>query len=259
MPAIQLLQTLFYHVLLLKFIYVEAFLIQSTKFTKLFYDTILTMNFGGMSFGIPFISSGDFGEGNLSQSDLDEYRRRLGENSPTPQDAFRFAGLQTRLSNMLSHKDNKVYRSAILMIKGKQGPPLSEDKKSILEATIKTLEAKALKADKTKIVEKRAEKENIDGVRVRLVSDATKRGVVVPEEWKFYDSEGRIFKVKMDDGATTATHSRNELQLICAKCNDKDGTSRCSRCRYQPYCGVVCQREDWAHHKLICKQYKKAP
>lgn len=217
------------------------------------------MNFGGMSFGMPFIPSGDFGEGNLTQSDLDDYRRRLGEKSPSPQDAFRFADLQMRLSNKLSHKDSNAYQSAILLIKGKQGPPLSEDKKAILEATIKTLEAKALGADKTTIVEKRTEKENIDGVRVRLVNDATKRGVVVPEEWKFHDIEGRVFKVKMDDGVTTATHSRTELQLICAKCNDKDGTSRCSRCLYQPYCGVVCQRKDWAHHKLNCKQFKKAP
>eukprot|EP01126_Amoeba_proteus_P049556 TRINITY_DN5802_c0_g2_i1.p1 TRINITY_DN5802_c0_g2~~TRINITY_DN5802_c0_g2_i1.p1 ORF type:complete len:103 (-),score=14.52 TRINITY_DN5802_c0_g2_i1:69-377(-) len=39
---------------------------------------------------------------------------------------------------------------------------------------------------------------------------------------------------------------------LCAGCVTKKGTTRCGRCKSRLYCGVDCQRADWAKHKLNC-------
>ena len=33
---------------------------------------------------------------------------------------------------------------------------------------------------------------------------------------------------------------------------DQPGTKSCSACKTSFYCGVICQKEDWAHHKEEC-------
>ncbi|KAF6753014.1 hypothetical protein DFP72DRAFT_903114 [Ephemerocybe angulata] len=39
----------------------------------------------------------------------------------------------------------------------------------------------------------------------------------------------------------------------CGKCGIRDvKMSRCSRCKKMPYCGPMCQKEDWKTHKLNC-------
>jgi hypothetical protein len=202
----------------------------------------------------PFTMDKSFGSGPLTQADLDDYRKRLGGKSPTPMDAMRFAELLMKLTDRLVDEDLQAYNNSIYVLKAQSGP-LTAEKKVQAEAVIQRLETRALNADKSKVTASRMESNNIEGLRVRLVSDPSKRGMVVPHSsgGKFCDKMGQLFEVQIDGQGTVSSHRRTELQIICAKCNDKDGTNRCSRCRYQRYCSTTCQRADWADHKNKCK------
>ena len=57
----------------------------------------------------------------------------------------------------------------------------------------------------------------------------------------------------------------NIFKLYCAKCSSlkrKDNTNtnlyRCTNCKLVRYCCSECQRNDWVHHKIICKPLTKA-
>lgn len=73
------------------------------------------------------------------QSDFDEYKGRLGERSPTPFDAFRFAQLESAIVNSLSPSDMSNYVNAIWVWKGKE-----PGDKTRAAAIIRELEAKAV-------------------------------------------------------------------------------------------------------------------
>ena len=55
----------------------------------------------------------------FTQSDLDDYKRRLAENSPSPGDAFRYAALRLSLTSLLGAADKEKYDTAIMITKGK--------------------------------------------------------------------------------------------------------------------------------------------
>ena len=46
----------------------------------------------------------------------------------------------------------------------------------------------------------------------------------------------------------------NEICTVCGISNDK--VKKCSACGNVAYCGVKCQRKDWAEHKFSCKSWK---
>lgn len=52
--------------------------------------------------------------------------------------------------------------------------------------------------------------------------------------------------------AAAADIQRDQHKHICAGCGGK-GEKRCSVCRTTWYCGVDCQKADWAQHKKSCK------
>ena len=136
----------------------------------------------------------------------------------------------------------------------KESPPASAESRTMAETVIKRVESKALAADPAQVTEQRAKKERIEGLRVRLVSDKTKRGVVLTETgFVVVDDRGRRFQVKLDGETTTCSFSRTELNVLCSVCGE-DAPNRCSRCTFQPYCSPACQRGDWAQHKPNCKK-----
>jgi hypothetical protein len=50
---------------------------------------------------------------------------------------------------------------------------------------------------------------------------------------------------------------RDELDIICIKCNSSVADQRCSRCKKNWYCGRECQSKDWKVHKRECCIIKK--
>ena len=45
------------------------------------------------------------------------------------------------------------------------------------------------------------------------------------------------------------------IKHTCAACNKLgDNLKLCSRCKGPRYCGVTCQRKDWADHKHVCQK-----
>ena len=207
---------------------------------------------GPVTMGAPMSLPAGFGTAPLTQEDLDDYRRRLQEKSPTPMDAMRFSDLSMRLSRRLCHKDKEIYDMSIRLLK--ESPPVSAESRAVAETVVKRVESKALAADPAQVTEQRAKKERIEGLRVRLVSDKTKHGVVLTETgFVVVDDRGRRFQVKLDGETTTCSFSRTELQLLCSVCGE-DAPNRCSRCTFQPYCSPACQRSDWDAHKPKCKK-----
>jgi hypothetical protein len=197
----------------------------------------------------------------LTHSDLDEYERRLGNNSPTPMDAIRFTDLAMRVAKALSHKDNDVYRESVFQLK-KTPSTRSEDEKRKIRQIILNLRTKLLSNNIDKVEEKRRVREDIYGLRVRLVSDPSKRGVVpvrVKGEWSMNTGNCIQFAVKFDndsESSSTEKYVCTELQLLCVTCDDKDGKYRCSKCQREPYCSQECQEAAWATHKLSCRRFQ---
>jgi len=202
------------------------------------------MAFGAGGFNDP--------ESPLTQEDLDDYRRRLGAPSPTPKDAMMFSILSMKITSRLIHKDLEIYNMAIRALKA--NPPASEIPKLQLE--ISSLEQKALQADSKKIREKRVEKEKIVGLRVRLNSDESKIGLVVPSDSVFtlHNDRGQVFNIKFDGSNEVKEYSRTDLKLLCSTCGIKDAGLRCARCKFAPYCSTDCQKIDWPKHKPKCEK-----
>jgi hypothetical protein len=51
--------------------------------------------------------------------------------------------------------------------------------------------------------------------------------------------------------------ARDELDIICNKCNSAVADQRCGRCKKVWYCGRECQSKDWKVHKRECCIIKK--
>jgi hypothetical protein len=200
----------------------------------------------------------------LTQSDLVDYEQRIGNKSPTMMDAMRFSILEMRVQKSLSHKDHSLYRQTILALKGTPRQ-LTEEEKQKGQEVLRTLRNKALSSDPEKVQVKRERKEDIYGMRVRLISDPSRRGLV-PErrenEWRYGNgAEGVLFNVHFDGEAAPEKDNiakmfrRIDLQLLCARC-DKDGKFCCSRCQRERYCSSECQKVSWQVHKLSCRKPK---
>lgn len=197
-------------------------------------------------------SGGSFGQGPLTQADLDDYRRRVNEKSPTPQDAMRFGDLSMQITARLNHEDMQVYDQSICLLK--KSPAGSPEEREMAEFVIKSIEGRVLTANPEKVKDQRALKENIDGLSVRLLhEEPSKRGVVVSEDWKFYSRGGRVFTVQIDGESGTRTFDRLQLQLLCNVCK-QDAAKRCSRCKHAAYCSADCQSAEWSAHRPNCKK-----
>ena len=211
-----------------------------------------TLSLGGVPVGMG-VRAPNWGKGPVNQTDLDDYRRYLGEMCASPMDAFRYSDLCGRVSALLNHKDKLAYDTAIRLLKSRPAP--TGGARDAALATISEMEAKAQGANPSRVGKQRARMDNIAGLRVRLASDKTKRGVVVPDGLglTIADEVGRRFQVKLDGETTTCSFSRTELNVLCSVCGE-DAPNRCSRCTSQPYCSPACQRGDWAQHKPNCKK-----
>jgi hypothetical protein len=123
----------------------------------------------------------------LTREDLEDFKRRDGCNSPTMQDAFRFAQLVNSLDSVLTPKDRDVYREAVKLSKD---PQATERDQHICRAVIEKIEQKVLGA--TEGQKEKAEKwrkskgVSVSGLRklvrgqpVRLTSDGLSVGAHV--------------------------------------------------------------------------------
>lgn len=195
----------------------------------------------------------------LTQADLDEFRARIGCRNPTPQHAFSFAMLLTKIQKRMSEKEVGLYSEAILCLREKPFPGTAEDR-SMSEKFIKVVERKALDA-RDKVVEKIAAKKErrsvgTRGKRIRLVANPAKRGIVLKDCWVVQSNEVIELRVRFDSGEE-ATVVRSDMQVLCAACDDKDGRLICSRCCMEFYCGPECQKRHWSTHKPLCVPYTK--
>jgi len=214
------------------------------------------MNSEDIRIGPPIIPHDNFGRGPLTREDLEDYKRRLGERCPTPQDAMRHADLAMRLQANLRDTDYKAYNESILQLKRVQTGNGDDSASISLKQKIQALEQKALSRNqdgRAKIEKKREKKDYLNRVRVK---DNGKKGTV---GWQFVQSSSRdlTFDIHFDDGSTNdADHryySKEEVTMLCDVC-DEDAGSRCSRCEKVYYCGRECQRLDWKTHKKTCNK-----
>jgi hypothetical protein len=197
----------------------------------------------------------------LTASDLDDFERRIGNRSPTPQDAIRFSDLSIRLTRVLSHSDIDKYRSAVEVLRKPKLPKIEQDS---AKAIIRQCRDKALSAsvdDQSKLKKQRERQEDIRGLRVRLVADPSQRGMIPfrkPGEYVLADMKGIRFAVHFDGESkpSEAQYYRSDLRLLCAACDTNDGKYRCSKCQREPYCSSECQRAAWREHKLCCGKTK---
>ena len=207
----------------------------------------------------------------LTEDDLDFYELQF-ENPQIAipiQDTVRYGLLALRVTQRLSRKKTYAYHEAIRALRK---PACATDAvlKNDNEETLRIIRAKALSGDRVKVQAGRRRHDDIHGLRVRLVSDASKRGTcsavrfangysISPEF-----NRGECYSVRFDgadvptgnpgisSGDKAPEYFRDQLQLLCVVCDEQDGTSRCGKCQREPYCSVECQRAAWPKHKLVC-------
>ena len=196
----------------------------------------------------------------LTQTDLDDYKRRIGEKSPTANDAMMFAALSMKLSKKLIPSVMTKYNDAILRFK-----KITDDD-GTAASTIAEIESQALSED-PKVVTKMADaitKQNLfhnHGQRVRL-REGHRCGTVYrpPNTYLLVaGTSGAELDIQFDDipeGETTQVHEC-DLQLLCSGvgCN-KHGHLMCAKCKQRMFCSVDCQKADWEGHKKMCKKYR---
>ncbi|CAB9515472.1 expressed unknown protein [Seminavis robusta] len=192
--------------------------------------------------------------GTLTQGDLEDYKRRLGENSPTPLDALQFASVSMRVGKALSDKDLKLYNSAIFSLK-EQTPGDRAANMQTCQNQIAELEEKALSCSdrrKEKIGNKRDRKAR--GGRVR-VNASGRKGTTGWSLAMGAAQSGTSFQVVFDDeGPSDDTfYPLGDLTMLCRNC-DENASSKCSNCKQVWYCGRDCQKSDWKTHKKDCKK-----
>jgi hypothetical protein len=198
----------------------------------------------------------------LRQIELEEFERRHGHANTTEMDALLYASFATRVEKSLSHKDYALYKQTIREL-NKTPSTLSEAEKKNAQQVVQRLRAKAMSNNPEKVEEKRKHKEDIKGLRVRLVADASKRGLILLQDVESFGvsceyGDGKLFLVHFDGDPAPSKkeYSVAQLKLLCATCGDKDGTYQCSRCKREPYCSAECQRASWPTHKLKCSGRK---
>ena len=205
----------------------------------------------------------------LTEDDLDFYELQFeNPNIAIPiQDTVRYGLLALRVTQRLSRKKTYAYHEAIRALRK---PACATDAalKNENEETLRIIRAKALAGDRDKVQAGRRRHDDIHGLRVRLVADASKRGtcsaVRVANGYSYSPefNRGECYSVQFDGGTTpdpqassgnkAPEYFRDQLQLLCVVCNVQDGTSRCGKCQREPYCSVECQRAAWPKHKLVC-------
>ena len=200
-------------------------------------------------FGQPMaVPAGMFGGGTLTRADLEDYKRRLGENSPTPLDALQFGRVSMMVSKALNDKDLKQYQDLIVTLK--QNP----DNPAELQSKMAKLEEKALSCSdhrKEKIGNQR--ERDAKGGRVRVNASGRKGST----GWRLATgaAETSSFQVTFDDdGPSDDTfYSLDDLTMLCRAC-DENASNKCSNCKQVWYCGRDCQKSDWKTHKKNCKK-----
>ena len=217
------------------------------------------MDFGDVQFGAPLVPPANVGCGALTASDLAEYKRRLGERSPTPMDAMRFADLSMRVQSSLRDTDWNAYNACVQKLKQQQPNNNSRDdeEEAALRQKIAVLERKILTrgaAGRAKIEKRREKKAFLSRVRVRSTGKKGEVGWKIQNSATADDAGDFDFKINFDDGSTDDKwYTREEVVQLCLVC-DEDAGNRCSRCEKAYYCGRVCQRSDWPSHKRNCNK-----
>lgn len=184
---------------------------------------------------------------NLTQSDFDEYRRRLFSNSPTPMDALRFAQLQTAITKSMGDTDKKKYNAAIRVTKGKD----AGDNKKAME-TIRKIEQKAL----GRTQEEKERIENRHERRSAKLPRGKKRVKVDGKKGNIFSfsnpgkKENTGVSVDFDDGSK-GNYTLAKVVILCEVCDEKPGR-KCTRCQAAYYCGKDCQKKAWKTHKKVC-------
>jgi MYND finger len=215
----------------------------------------------------------------VCREDLEEYKRRVANGSPTPMDAMRFAVLQKKIIARFEEGEDKElyskYMRAIFVLK-KNDPAFIATYgalNSMIEPTQYEVKSpdeivaaqQAIAALEAKLPEKLPEKKKVkqdalyrDGQRVQTRTgkrcgtlDRT-CGRQVGHHASDLCGSGMV-QVRFDDGGSD-TVAATDLQLLCdvSGCNQK-GTLVCSKCKESFYCSKECQATDWkARHKRLC-------
>ena len=151
----------------------------------------------------------------LTQADLDDYKKRLGEKSPTSSDAMMFAALSMKLSKRLPPSVLKRYNDAILKLK-----KIKDDEVGTAASIIADIESKALNED-PKEIKKMADqlsKQNLfynHGQRVRL-REGHRCGTVDRPDMKsllFDGTSGAQLDIRFDDTPGEETTKIYECDL----------------------------------------------
>ena len=202
-----------------------------------------------MMIGPPIFADDSFVIKTLTQADFDDYRKRLGECSPTPMDAMRFMQLGMAVEKCMGDGDKKKYKDAIMVVKGKE----PGDKDQAAE-TIRKIEQKALgrtQAEKERIEsrhERRHEKLPRGKKRVK-VNESGKKGNIFSFN-RVGAKENTRVSIDFDDGSKNE-HTLADIVMLCEVCDDNPGR-KCTKCQAAYYCSRECQRKDWKQHKKIC-------
>jgi len=214
----------------------------------------------------------------VSRGDLEEFKRRVMSNSPTPMDAMRWAALSDKVRTRFKEgEDLELYSNyfdAIVLLKkhdpafiakyGAVGSAAKRTEDKIASPDEIVAAQQAIGALEAKLPEELPEKKKVkqdafyrDGQRVQTRTgkrcgtlDRTCGRQVGP----FSELSGSgMVQVRFDDGGSD-TVAATDLQLLCdvSGCNQK-GTLVCSRCKLSFYCSKECQATDWkARHKRLC-------
>ena len=190
----------------------------------------------------------------LEQDDLDEYKRRMFENSPTPMDAFRFSALSMSIDKCLSARDKERYHDAIGIIKGKK----SGDKNQA-QQTIRDIEQKALsrtESEKDRIEKRREKKEaKLKGRHKRVqVLETGRKGTITSYRLVGSTKDAEItidFDDEEDNSHEEENYSMNDVIVLCEVCDEKEG-KRCGRCKKSYFCGKECQVSVLPYCSIIC-------
>lgn len=74
-----------------------------------------------------------------------------------------------------------------------------------------------------------------------------------PEARVLYEqfTEGKMRAAKQSSGTAAAG---KVLDYNCSVCDESSTMFVCAECKGPRYCGVVCQKADWAKHKFVCEK-----
>jgi len=202
-------------------------------------------------FGTPFFAGDSFDLQRMTQADFDDYRRRLGENSPSPMDAFRFSQLSMAIDKFLSGRDREKYKDAIMVCKGKAPGNKKSAKELIRKIEEKTLRCSKEDIESIKSKNERREDNLPRGKKRVRVKDSGKKGKII----SFYNVGGKGttgLSIDFDDGNTSDKYTLADVVILCDTCDERPGVKFCSRCKAANYCGIDCQRKAWKQHKKVC-------